>query len=278
MEHLYDLLFEVSNEARHQILILLSSESLNLSQLSRKLDLRLPEVSRHVSRLLDVEVIKKNLDGTYSLSSYGELIMGQIEELSFMSRNRDYFLSHTLNIPGEFISRLGELSESQFAENMMNFLRFIEETVAESNEYVWMQVDEVPYTLNRSIEDALSRGTSFKIIIHGNREISEEFKGLAASPIVESSASGKVGVLLFLSKMRAAVSFPTHEGRYDYMGFTTSDPEAVGWCLDLFQHLWGRASKVKETQQARVLETISKITVNGRDDPKHDQRTVQQAV
>jgi len=35
MEHLYDLLFEVSNEARHQILILLSSVSLNRARLDQ---------------------------------------------------------------------------------------------------------------------------------------------------------------------------------------------------------------------------------------------------
>ena len=209
MERLYDLLFEVSSEVRHRVLILLSSESLNLSQLSRKLDLSLPEVSRHVSRLLDVEVIRKSLDGTYSLSSFGELVLGQIEEISFMSKNRDYFTSHGLRgIPGEFVSRLGELSESHYAESMMDFLRFIEETVADSNEYVWMQVNEVPYTVTRCIEDAMNKGTSFKIITHEDKERSEDVTRITFSPLVESSTSHEVSVLLFVSKLRAACVLP----------------------------------------------------------------------
>lgn len=279
MERLYDLLFEVSSEVRHRVLILLSSESLNLSQLSRKLDLSLPEVSRHVSRLLDVEVIRKSLDGTYSLSSFGELVLGQIEEISFMSKNRDYFTSHGLRgIPGEFVSRLGELSESHYAESMMDFLKFIEETVADSNEYVWMQVNEVPYTVTRCIEDAMNKGTSFKIITHEDKERSEDITRITFSPLVESSTSHEMGVLLFVSKLRAAVSFPTHEGKYDYTGFTTSDAGAVKWCRDLYQLLWSEASKGRVTQKTLGRESVRRVTINGRDDPRYDQRAVQDAV
>ena len=39
----------------------------------------------------------------------------------------------------------------------------------------------------------------------------------------------------------AYISFPLEDGTYDYLGFMSSDPRAVGFCRDLHRHFWDRA-------------------------------------
>jgi len=74
---LYDILFEVSSEERHSILKILKENSSNLTNISRETGLNLPETRRHVSRLLDVELIERNPDGSYSITGFGERILEQ---------------------------------------------------------------------------------------------------------------------------------------------------------------------------------------------------------
>ena len=43
-----------------------------------------------------------------------------------------------------------------------------------------------------------------------------------------------------------ALAFPTLDGKFDYLGFTSIDEQAYKWCSDLFQHYWERAEAKKE--------------------------------
>ena len=60
-EKFYDLLFEVSNEHRHNIMLLLQEEAMRVTAISKKLDLTTPEISRHVSRLSEIGLASKNV-------------------------------------------------------------------------------------------------------------------------------------------------------------------------------------------------------------------------
>jgi len=50
MERSFDLLFELSNEDRYKILLLIEEAPLNVTNLSKKAILSLPETSRHLAR------------------------------------------------------------------------------------------------------------------------------------------------------------------------------------------------------------------------------------
>ena len=59
MEHLCDLLFEVSNEDRLGILYRLEEEAMNITGLARALGITTQEASRHSSRLVDMGLTMK---------------------------------------------------------------------------------------------------------------------------------------------------------------------------------------------------------------------------
>jgi len=105
-EGFYDLLFEISNEDRHGILMLIQGKALRITDIAKKIGLNNPETRRHVSRLQEVSLIQRDIGGYYHLTPYGEASLLLLKEFEFLSANREYFETHSLSkLPGGFIAR-----------------------------------------------------------------------------------------------------------------------------------------------------------------------------
>ncbi|UCD45202.1 MAG: right-handed parallel beta-helix repeat-containing protein [Candidatus Bathyarchaeota archaeon] len=298
LDNFYDLLFEVSNEDRHSILLQLEKEPMSVTQIARTLHLSLPETSRHVSRLGDVGLMWKDSDGQHHLTHFGELVLKQLREMEFSSEHSEYFTGHTTgSFPPEFVKRIGDLVDSTRVQNVMNFLHSVENLIRDAEEYVWFQCDEYTMSTLPLIEEALDRGVEFRIIEPENYAPSEGI--ITVSPkelsIVSRPTSQSlmkmtlesVDVFLYVSEKMAAVALPTGSGKFDYLGFTATDSRSIRWCSDLFLHYWEQA---RPKTYAPVIEyrrpsakppepvSLGKIILEGANDPKVDLRALQDAV
>ncbi|TFH15040.1 hypothetical protein E4H04_09135 [Candidatus Bathyarchaeota archaeon] len=81
-EDFYDLLFEVSNPNRYDILKLIKNEQRNLTNLSNNTNLNLPETRRHVTRLSEIGLIQRVPDGSYIITSLGQRVLEQLDTIS----------------------------------------------------------------------------------------------------------------------------------------------------------------------------------------------------
>ncbi|MBC8223278.1 DUF1724 domain-containing protein [Candidatus Bathyarchaeota archaeon] len=62
-------------------------------------------------------------------------------------------------------------------------------------------------------------------------------------------------VFLWMSEKEVAIlSFPTLDGKFDYLGFTSKDDRALEWCFDLFRYYWESAVPKHELSFARPYE------------------------
>ena len=300
LEKLCDLLFEVSNEDRLRILLQLDKEPMRVTSISKELGLSIQETSRHISRLGEVGLTQKDVDGFHHLTSYGELVLKQLRELEFTTKNRGYLTAHSLaGLPAEYVKRIGDLADSTYIDDMMGFFHCIEKIIREAAEYVWLQVDQYPLVALASIIEALKRGVRFRVIEHKEMvfgphlglDSQEEIQALTRTrytPLVEQKTLDKINVFLFLSENRSALAFPTHDGRFDYRGFTTTDERSLKWCGDLFQHYWERAeprvyispieSVRRAPRRALLEESLGRIVVEGRNSSLVDVHAVQDAV
>ena len=69
------------------------------------------ETFRHLQRLTDAKLIEKKVDGTYTITSLGNLATGFLRGFNFVLKNGGYFLEHDVSsLPYEFVSRLGDYS------------------------------------------------------------------------------------------------------------------------------------------------------------------------
>ncbi|MGC2572919.1 MAG: hypothetical protein WA364_15525, partial [Candidatus Nitrosopolaris sp.] len=95
---------------------------------------------------------------------------------NFLSKNKDYFLSHKISIlPQEFVERIGELSVYEYSVNVSS-VRHIEHVVNSANEYIWLMADQAVIT-GPSIYQAIgNRDVSVNIIIPKSSLTSEEYQ------------------------------------------------------------------------------------------------------
>jgi len=60
----------------------------------------------------------------------------------------------------------------------------------------------------------------------------------------------RLDVYLYMSEKEvAALAFPSLDGKFDYIGFTSTDEKSHKWCEDLFKYYWERASGREEVAE-----------------------------
>ena len=137
MQSLCDLMFELSNTDRVRILLSLLQGPENITGISKQLKNTTQETSRHITRLSDVGLVGRQPDGTYRITSYGKIVFNQIEGIEFLSTHKDYFIDHTMEaLPYEYVSRIGELKNSSYIDNVMTVFQKIQEISDEAEEHI----------------------------------------------------------------------------------------------------------------------------------------------
>lgn len=249
-DRFYDLLFELSNDIRHNILLLLMQKPERMTQIAKMLNLTSPEISRHLTRLSERKLIEKNSDNYYSVTNFGEYFLNSLVDLEFMTQNMDYFLSHkAINIPIKFQKRMAEVSEFRLETNFMNFINFVDEKIEESSEYVALIIDQFPQFARASISSALERGVKFRVIVAGDDEKTKESFGLkhmvaraGEAPVLEFRKGTRNDIYMFLSDKGSSISFPTSNG-IDYTGFLSENES--DWGRELFEYYWAPSDETQ---------------------------------
>lgn len=273
-----DLLYEISNDYRFMILLELQNRKMNVTKMSRYLDISIQQSSRHISRLCEIGLTQKDLEGHFHLTPFGESVLKLLPGLRLLSRHKEYFIAHTMtNLPSVYLKRIDELEKSTRTDNVMIFLHSLETTIKDAEEYVWLLVDQYPLTALASMIDALKRGVKFRII--GPRGISgplltlESHREMQAlmrarhTPFVEQRTLDEMGVFLYLSEQSSALSFPIPDGSSDYQGFTSRDEQSLKWCRDLYQHYWDISESrvpIPPTEKAQIRTQAPEQTLTGR--------------
>ena len=268
MENVCSLFFELSNEDRLRIMLELEKEPLKLTHVSKKLDLTSSEAHRQLSRLSEAKLVAKDVEGFFSLTPFGEQALNWIPGYSFISDNSGYFQSHTLsNLPSEFLHRLGDLSGCVFSNDALVSVSNIETMIREADEYIHNIHDQYLLSAYPLASEAVERGVKIESIdpvvyrpsLQIKGEISEEDQKTLSQALEDGRLVNRkmeqFDVFLWMSEKEVAIlSFPTLDGKFDYLGFTSKDDRALGWCDDLFRYYWERAEPKHELTFARPYE------------------------
>ena len=296
-ERFHDLLFEVSNEHRHRILLLLRDKAMRTTELARETDLNNPEIRRHISRLHEIDLIQRDVEGYYSLTPYGEASLKLFQEIKFISRNSDYFKSHSLTgLPPRFLKQIGKLMSASRLSSPIEYIRQTQNLLKEADEHAWIMVDQFPVNLLPTMVEAIDRGVKIRIIEPRDRvlepdlsaltsEESKAYSRTSSTPLYEQRMLNDVPVQLHFSDSQSVIAFPDPNGVYDYTGFAITEENALEWCNDLFNHHW-TASEPRpltpefiELKRSRLESAAGQVAaVEGRNDPGTDPQTIQDAV
>jgi predicted transcriptional regulator len=239
MEDLCDLLFEFSSTERMNIMLNLQKERLKLSHVSRNLDMTVTEASRHLQRLGDIELIEKDVEGTFGPTSYGELAIKLLSSLDFISKNRKYFLEHDISgLPDELISRINELSDSKLQTDVVRVLPYVDSMFQDAEEYIWVMsyTRALPSTIP-IVAEKIKNGINLLRIMPDDVVLSQ-----MASEHTTITGPRRtlpsIDVRIVMTENEAMCSFPLLNGSIDYSSFIGKDPIFHKWCKDTFLHFW----------------------------------------
>jgi predicted transcriptional regulator len=242
MEDLAELLFAVASVDRLSLFSMIAEERLRLTQLASKLSASTQETSRHLSRLQEARIVEKESDGCFTPTPLGRALIALLPSLKFLSKHREYFLSHNLSaLPLEFLERIGELEQGEFAHGVGTVLSHTGQVFREARKYVWLASDNV---MDLSTLGGKTGGEDVpvKIIvptgsISGAPSLSPELKARTEVRLVEKIRAG-----LALNEKTAGITFADLAGKIDFnSGFASSDPNFHKWCADLFEFHWKTA-------------------------------------
>jgi predicted transcriptional regulator len=274
LNDLHSLLFELSNKDRLIILDQLAKGAINVTNLSKRSGLTIQEASRHISRLGKAMLIFKDSAGSWHLTSYGKLVLRQTEGFKFLSQNEGYFVSHSLaRLPIKFVSRLADLVGSTFVKEVVVSFANVENMVRDADEYVWTITDQ--YLISRStlasFLQAFDRGVCVKNIEAkdwvvpdcqiglynvGDKELREHAR---TSGLLMERFSEQLDLCLYMSEKEVALlAFPSVDGRFDYLGFTSKEEQTHQWCFDIFNHYWEKAVN-RQTIVDELCQQIEKM-------------------
>jgi predicted transcriptional regulator len=166
-----------------------------------------------------------------------------------LAKNRDYFIDHAaFNLPDEFVSRIGELDRCTFTDDVMVAFHKVNTLISEAEEYVWILSSQILMSTLPLLEEAVKRGTKFRLILPVALVPPPGFKPVPVIPnLIERRTLQKVDVVVVLSEKEARVAFPTNDGKMDHIGFGSTEKAAYLWCKDLFLHYWEKAQLGKPT-------------------------------
>ncbi len=248
LEDASSLLFELSNVTRLEVLTSVESEPRKLSAISKLLDIAIQETSRHLARLVKAKLAKKDAGGFYSLTPVGSQILFMLPTIRFLATNADYFATHSMEkLPNQFKSQVGVLIDSELSPHVMESFKQTETLLRSAEQYIWIMSDQVLSSSLPLLDEALSKGVEFRIIlpecIQDMEAGSVEFEhlGKLSQPLRVEKYLEDVDIIIILSEKGALITFPTVEGKSDYLGFSVSNDTAHNWCKDLFLHFWESA-------------------------------------
>ena len=92
-----DIFSALSNEIRRSMLFYLHEEDMTMSQLAKKFNMTLQAMQKHLPKVIETDLIKKNTDGKLSLTGIGYILANQIPSIEFLSDNVSYLKTHSLS-------------------------------------------------------------------------------------------------------------------------------------------------------------------------------------
>ncbi|MGI0027060.1 MAG: helix-turn-helix transcriptional regulator [Nitrosopumilaceae archaeon] len=258
-EKIADDFLEIASQQRLGILLKLLDKKSKVSIIAKELDATVPEVYRNFERLVKADLIVKNADGDYSITTHGKIICGQIPAHVFLSQNKKYFRNHDFgDLPQKFLQRIGALEKSQHIQGFVKVLEQWKNIYKNSDKYIYNILFEVPYEsdLLESLIKKVNKGIKVNSIFSESAIIPKErkqileklgFKKFIEQGLIERKMSNNVQVTVVLNEKEACVTFPKIGGDLD-MGemFYSDDSTFHEWCLDYFKYCWDNSSVFQE--------------------------------
>ena len=241
------LFFELASESRLGILFELQKKNLKMQEVAQKLSLTHTEVFRQLQRLSEALLIQKMLDGSYSITQNGKLLLRFADGFEFVLRFKKMLLTRDVErIPYQFIHRLGELSQANLSTDSIEMVNSAEQLITGAEKYLWI-IGERPLSfLGAKAAEKVKKGLSIKILFDEScRKFYENLP--EAKGVIEKKVIPRIPAILIINENCAGVNLLSVDERADNAIFFGRDPALLKWANDLFVYFWEQGKRLYPT-------------------------------
>lgn len=240
---------QIASHLRLGIILHLQEKNDSLSSLGKKLDTAGSEMHRNLKRLSEDNLISKNSEGLYYLTSYGKMVCAQVSSWEFMKNNSDYFIKHDFGtLPELFLQSVGSLNNSKHIKGFVNVQDTWKKIYSNANKYLHNILFEVSYDAEilSIITSQLKKGVNIHSIFLEDAILPESRKKAIGNKDIQNAIQEHllvrrvikdINILVVLNEKEAFVMFPKSDDDVDVSeGFYSNDKNFHHWCMTYFDY------------------------------------------
>jgi len=225
---------ELAGESRYSILLLLEEKKWRSAQMAKELNLTIQETHRNTSRLAEAGLIKKESEGSFSLTPYGKILVSQLAPFGFLNKFKDYFTEHfPLDLPAKFLQRIGSLRNCELIQGNFAIVDKWISIVEEAEEYLRIITSQIPPPFFKLWVSRAKKGLNV-FLIHGENTIAPKgFKKEFASASIRSLISEGVHKRKMVKKIQTMMVFNEKKGTLFFPNLSVSVCASQCLCVSL---------------------------------------------
>ena len=231
---------EITHPTRLRILKAISEEPKSLKDIADILEISRPEVSRHLNRLRNLNLVRKE-NSLNMINALGIIIIKILEPLDFIFQHYNFFCDHPLvNFPTKFLYELNKLKSGQLIQGS----GFIFQKERELAKYA---KDKMKLMVNSPIPNVT--GVQFEkgqLIVPGvnqpsiftHENLSKDMKNYEIRIYPEINYS-----LFIMGDKFGTLHFPNKNGHPDMNScLFINDKEGMAFLLSLWNYFWDKST------------------------------------
>jgi len=256
-----DFFFEFSNEGRFEVFKSLYKGKKRHSQLEKELDIRGSEISRHLKRLIEKNLVKKTLENKYSITNIGKMFLGILDIFEISLKYENYFNSHNINdFPLSFILKLGNLKSMRLNSGTMQNIELWSDLIKNSKKYILAISDQFQDSILPLVEKKINDlSINIRALVDKNVLKSKGYEKLqdrhAFYQKINISENIRVLKQINFSLLvtdKGGIFFLSKEGKVDYSESLFDDSELfIQWLRELFEWYWKEGTNIKSLIKSR---------------------------
>jgi predicted transcriptional regulator len=240
----HELMFELSHPGRLETLRILREKPQRLKDLSLELDLTSAEVSRHLGRLSNASLITKDVDGKYTLTPFGGIILHEVSNLGFLTKNIQYFSRHDLSVIPDELRGLNSLLSCDLVEGTLEIMSMVGDVTKNAKSKIWVISDQLMRSMVEINVLRAKDGIDVRLIYPADAEIPDEYRPKKKFTM-EVRVLEEVPLSMKLNEKFAGIVLPNLKGKIDYeFALVSKDRLFHRWAELLFDYFWKKAENV----------------------------------